>query len=77
VLESEPVEVDGDNLQQVLGSLRQDYREIFIMKHIDNLSYKEIAELLDMTVSAVGEKLYRVRALMRERLEELRNGSEA
>jgi RNA polymerase sigma-70 factor (ECF subfamily) len=76
-VETDPMEMDVDNLQQVLFSLRQDYREIFIMKHIDNLSYKEIAELLDMTVSAVGEKLYRVRALMRERLEELRDGSEA
>ena len=54
----------------VLESLRRDYREIFVMKHIDNLSYKEISQILGMTVSAVGEKLYRVRSLIRDKLED-------
>ncbi len=57
-------------LLSVLQSIRADYREIFTMKHIDNLSYKEISQLLGMSVTAVGEKLYRVRAIIRERLRE-------
>jgi RNA polymerase sigma-70 factor (ECF subfamily) len=65
------------DLLTALNSLRQDYREIFIMKHVDNLSYREIADLLGMTVSAVGEKLYRVRSMIRERLIETRPGSSA
>lgn len=64
-----------EDLISVLQSLRKDYREIFVMKHIDNLSYREIAELLHMTVSAVGEKLYRVRSMIRERLMETKSGS--
>jgi RNA polymerase sigma-70 factor (ECF subfamily) len=63
------------NLMTALNSLRDDYREIFVMKHVDNLSYKEISDLLDMTVSAVGEKLYRVRSMIREKLEEIQPGS--
>ena len=66
-----------ENLLEVVKSLREDYREIFVMKHIDNLSYKEISTLLGMTVSAVGEKLYRVRSMIREKLEELNTGSDA
>ncbi len=36
---------------------------------VDNLSYKEISGLSGMTVSAVGETLYRVRSMIRERLQ--------
>jgi DNA-directed RNA polymerase specialized sigma24 family protein len=50
-------EFTEDDLLIALRSLRQDYREIFVMKHIDNFSYKEISQVLGMTVSAVGEKL--------------------
>jgi RNA polymerase sigma-70 factor (ECF subfamily) len=64
-----------EDLILVLGALRQDYREIFVMKHIDNLSYRDISELLGMTVTAVGEKLYRVRAMIRAKLEEKTSGS--
>lgn len=63
-----------DDLLTALRSLRQDYREIFVMKHVDNLSYKEISQFLGMTVSAVGEKLYRVRSMIRDKLEVLRLG---
>jgi RNA polymerase sigma-70 factor (ECF subfamily) len=58
-----------EQLFGALDSLRADYREIFVMKHVDNLSYKEISQVLGMSVSAVGEKLYRVRSMIRERLE--------
>ena len=65
------------DLLTALDSLREDYREIFVMKHVDNLSYREISDLLGMTVSAVGEKLYRVRSMIREKLIENRSGSSA
>ena len=64
---------DGFSEEQLfvaLDALRADYREIFVMKHVDNLSYKEISQLLGMSVSAVGEKLYRVRSMIREKLEQ-------
>jgi len=64
-----------EQLFVALDSLRADYREIFIMKHVDNLSYKEISQLLGMSVSAVGEKLYRVRGMIRDRLEQEVRGS--
>jgi len=73
--QEEPEDFSEANLLTALNSLRADYREIFVMKHIDNLSYKEISELLDMSVSAVGEKLYRVRSMIRERLSEIKSGS--
>ena len=69
-LQSEELEFSEGELLAAMDSLRHDYREIFVMKHIDNLSYKEISNVLGMTVSAVGEKLYRVRSMLRDRLME-------
>jgi RNA polymerase sigma-70 factor (ECF subfamily) len=68
-------EFSEEDLLGALQSLRQDYREIFVMKHVDNLSYREISLLLGMTMSAVGEKLYRVRTMIREKLEDSKSGS--
>jgi RNA polymerase sigma-70 factor (ECF subfamily) len=51
-----------------IGSLREDYREILLLKHVQNLSYNDIAEITELTVSAVGEKLSRVRQMLRRKL---------
>jgi RNA polymerase sigma-70 factor (ECF subfamily) len=51
-----------------LAELREDYREIIILKHLENRSYREIAEMLGMSVTAVGEKLSRVRTLLKKKL---------
>jgi RNA polymerase sigma-70 factor (ECF subfamily) len=54
-----------------LAGLREDYREIIILKHVENYSYREIAEQLGMSVTAVGEKLSRVRGLLKKKLKNL------
>jgi RNA polymerase sigma-70 factor (ECF subfamily) len=60
----------GDQLatvMAVLEALREDYREIILMRYFEDMSYKQIAEALGMTVGAVGEKLSRVRDMIIER----------
>jgi RNA polymerase sigma-70 factor (ECF subfamily) len=54
---------------EALRSLRADYREVIVLKHVEKLSYKEISKRLNMSVSAVGEKLSRVRGLLKRRIE--------
>ena len=54
---------------EALTDLREDYREIIVLKHVDKLSYKQIADRLGMTVSSVGEKLSRVRGLLKRKIE--------
>jgi RNA polymerase sigma factor (sigma-70 family) len=68
---SSVLEVHEEELRTIeaLQKLREDYREIILLKHVEKLSYKEIAKRLNMSVSAVGEKLSRVRALLKRRLE--------
>lgn len=65
------IETHEDEMRvlSALQTLREDYREIIMLKHVERLSYKEIAERTNMTVSGVGEKLSRVRTLLRQRLE--------
>ncbi|MCZ7645590.1 MAG: RNA polymerase sigma factor [Planctomycetota bacterium] len=69
-LQIDKLEDREEDLQvlEALRDLRDDYREIIELKHIEGLSYKEIAERLDMSVSAVGEKLSRVRKMLERKL---------
>lgn len=48
-------------LELLLESLREDDRQIVLLKYAQNLSYREIAAVLGSTPSAVGERLHRVR----------------
>jgi RNA polymerase sigma-70 factor (ECF subfamily) len=50
-----------------LNSMRKDYRDILIMKHIHKLPYTVIAKDLGMTMDAVGEKLSRVRKMLKKK----------
>lgn len=51
-------------VMRVVDGLREDYRQIILLRYVENLPYARIAEALGMTVTAVGEKLHRVRALI-------------
>lgn len=57
--------------QRVLAALRElpdVYREPFVLRHVEGLSYAEIAELLGAPVDTVGTRLVRARRMLRERL---------
>jgi len=56
------------HIVEELKRLRADYREIMLLKHVHELSYKEIGEIVGLSPSAVGEKLSRVRQMLRSRL---------
>lgn len=57
-----------DRLLGILETLPEDYRRIVLLRYVEGLSYKEIAEALGMQVSAVGEKLSRIRNQISERM---------
>lgn len=50
---------------QLLKNIKQQYREIFILKYYYELSYEEIAHLLNLNVANVKQKLYRARKTIR------------
>ncbi len=51
-------------LQHLLKLLPPDYRVVVILKYWYTMSYQEIAETLDSTVSAVKSRLFRARKMM-------------
>jgi len=55
-------------VMQVIQGLREDYREVMLLRYVRGLSYAEIAKAVGGTPSAVGEKLHRVREMVREKL---------
>jgi RNA polymerase sigma-70 factor (ECF subfamily) len=59
----------GDAVQQALNKLPPDYREVIILKHIEGLDYQEIADTLEVSVSALKVRAHRGREMLRTLLE--------
>lgn len=62
--EHEEVEIVNRSIMQ----LRADYREVLVLREYENLSYEEIAEITNLTESAVKSKLFRARRQLHELL---------
>ena len=59
---------DRKLLQDSLQALPSDYREILILREIEELSYKEISEIAEIPIGTVMSRLSRARALLQHRL---------
>lgn len=55
-------------LLDAIRSLPPPDRTVLTLKHMEGLSYKEIAEVTETTVSAVESRLFRARKALKERL---------
>lgn len=61
----------GDAIQQALGGLPDDYREVIVLKHIEELDYREIADILGVEVNTLKVRAHRGREMLRKLLEEM------
>ncbi|MCA9982114.1 MAG: sigma-70 family RNA polymerase sigma factor, partial [Anaerolineales bacterium] len=50
-----------DQVQALLQTLPEEYREAVILRYWYEMSYEEIAEAMDTTVSAIKSRLFRAR----------------
>jgi RNA polymerase sigma-70 factor (ECF subfamily) len=57
-----------DQLKQALAALPEEQREAFLMKHGEDLSYEEMAELTGASVSAMKMRVHRARELLQVEL---------
>jgi RNA polymerase sigma-70 factor (ECF subfamily) len=57
-------------LQQALDALPLEFRTVVWLSDVENLSYKEIAEIVNCPLGTVASRLYRGHSLLRERLRE-------
>jgi len=59
---------DAQRLTKALDSLPLPFREVLVMRELEELSYREIAAIADIPVGTVMSRLARGRKLLRERL---------
>jgi len=54
----------SQEVHDMLQNLRPDYRMVVILKYWHGMSYEEIAQTMDTTVSTIKSKLFRARKMM-------------
>jgi RNA polymerase sigma-70 factor, ECF subfamily len=57
-------------LRACIATLPREYREVIVLRELEELSYKEIGVIVDVPVGTVMSRLARGRALLQERLVE-------
>jgi len=62
---------DVRRLWKAVGRLSESHRRVLIMKHFDNLSYAEMAEILSIPIGTVMSRLYHARKKLGEIYDDL------
>lgn len=67
---AQPASADGvrRDLAGAMAALPLPYRQVLILRDVDELTAPEVAELLHISIPAVKSRLHRARAMMREHL---------
>jgi RNA polymerase sigma-70 factor (ECF subfamily) len=58
----------GARIAEALGALPLEFREVFLLREVEGLSYKEIADAAAVPIGTVMSRLSRARALLRRML---------
>lgn len=64
-----------DFIRENLKELPESYKVVFLLRDLEELSNNEVAEVLDISLTAVKSRLHRARLFMRERLTKYFEGS--
>lgn len=60
----------GEPVQIALNRLKPDFRMVLILSDVEEFSYEEIAEMLNIPIGTVRSRLHRARDMMRQTLTE-------
>jgi RNA polymerase sigma-70 factor (ECF subfamily) len=66
----------ASKMREIINGLRPEYRELVLMRHFGGLSYQDIADLKEMPLGTVKNKLFRAHAVLREALASFLEGDE-
>ena len=58
---------EGRKLDALIATLPEEFREVLILREMEDLSYREIATVTDVPIGTVMSRLARARALLREK----------
>ena len=56
---------DASTIRRLVSALAEPFRETFVLREIQNLSYREIADIAEVPVGTVMSRLARARAMLR------------
>ena len=56
---------DSDTIRRLVAALAEPFRETLVLREIQNLSYREIADVAEVPVGTVMSRLARARAMLR------------
>ena len=59
----------GRAIQVATDALPEGYREVFLLKDVEGLSYEEISEMVGISIPAVKSRLHRARLSLREAID--------
>jgi RNA polymerase sigma-70 factor (ECF subfamily) len=57
---------DDETIRQMIAGLPSAFREVIVLREINELNYREIAEVIDVPVGSVMSRLARARAMLRD-----------
>lgn len=63
-------------IQQVMKKLPEQYRTVLLLREMNELSYKELCEVLDMNMNQVKVTLFRARARFKEEMLQMKGENE-
>lgn len=69
-----PLSVDEEALQRALAEMPEEYRSAVILFYFQDLTYKEIAEILEIPMGTVMSRLSRGKGLLKASLERWESG---
>ena len=59
-------QLDADTMRRLIANLPAAFREVIVLREVNDLSYREIAQVIDAPVGTVMSRLARARSLLRE-----------
>jgi RNA polymerase sigma-70 factor, ECF subfamily len=58
----------AEELERALGEVPEPFRTTILLRDVEDFTYQEIAQMLDVPIGTVMSRIHRGRALLRERL---------
>ena len=56
---------DSETMQRLIGELPSEFREVIVLREINDLSYREIASIIEVPIGTVMSRLARGRGILR------------
>ena len=68
---------ESETLRRLIGELPEEFREVIVLREINDLSYRDIATVIEAPIGTVRSRLARARDMLREAWTAAEGGSEA